>query len=175
MRAASSQGTQITECFPCPDGWGRRLCGFFAIIRASNTMPTRNHKNRFAAICCLLAVASLYSPLAAAVSAATGMACCTGRQCSIALHHRASDPASSSEAQAHNCGHAGPTVSACTLSCRRDSERAMVAPGFFIVPQSNFLIGEAPGKVVSIAPYPIEFTFLPDLLSPPPRISLLLL
>src|ERR1700687_767302 len=132
-------------------------------------MPIR--KNRLPAVCCLLAVASFYSPLVAAVSAATGMSCCTGRQCSIALHHH-----TPSNGQAHDCDHQAPTLSACSMSCCRDSERTLLPhTGLFIVPQFTFLIGQAPPKVVSTAAYPPQLTFLPDPLSPPPRTSLLLL
>jgi hypothetical protein len=172
--AARSGGISATFSTPPLDGTKKNPAArFFAIIKLGNPpMPPRNRKNRLPAICCLLAVASFYSPLVAAVSAATGTSCCTGRQCSIALHHHADTPSNS---QAHDCAHDALTLSACSMCCCRDSERTILPSGLFIVPEFAFLMGQAPPIVVYSVAYPLQFTFLPDLLSPPPRPSLLLL
>src|SRR6202011_4934529 len=113
-------------------------------------------KHPFAAICCLLAIASFYSPLLAAVSAATGMSCCTGRQCSVALHHHTNTP---SNGQAHDCDHHAPSVSACSISCCRDSERTILPTTFFIVPEFTFLIGQPPPKPAPRPPPRLQLTF----------------
>src|SRR5215470_20179985 len=60
----------------------------------------------FGALACLLAIAVLYAPLAAAAFSPSAMACCTAGFCNIPKHHHKSKPSTSPDSVAtHEAGH----------------------------------------------------------------------
>jgi len=78
---------------------------------------------------CLLAVASLFAPLAGAAWSASTMDCCTGDHCTIPKHHHR-------KAAAHmNCDHdnAG-GLTECSMSCCQDEERPWATAMIFVMP-----------------------------------------
>jgi len=132
-------------------------------------MVRRSH-NRFrtaAAWVCLLAVALLYAPVAAVAWPALDAACCTGNQCKVAEHHHRDTP-QKHEAE-RDCGHEMAGMSACAMSCCRDSERALMAATAFLLPvgleiQASEIFTVA-NQVSRCGEIPNPF----EPLSPPPR------
>lgn len=157
-----------------------RLNSFFAIIRSTYNLmrsPSHNRSSRFAAVCCLLAVALLHAPLAAAVSAAAGMPCCTGSQCSVALyrHSHNPSPAPASSSHAKDCGHeerAATGISSCNMSCCHDVDRAIVGSGLFLLPQTGIFVGTVQIGLATTSAKPAEMSFGLEPPSPPPRVTL---
>ena len=131
---------------------------------------------RKAAACiCLLAVALLYAPLAAATFAARGMDCCAGGFCPVrGHHHKTQKSAVPQDAMPMDCGHdmnghgvAG--MSECSMSCCQSPEHFISIPGTFVLPDATVLpgAGELVGSVQVSAPE--EISRLSKPLSPPPR------
>jgi hypothetical protein len=134
-------------------------------IRMTNRL--QNRSRFFCSIACLLAMALLYAPLAAAAWSSYQAACCTSGQCPIKEHHHHQTPAAPGNHM--DCGHETFGMTACSMSCCHDPERAFVSSVVFVFP--------APLKILepSALHTPIALTKLPDLLrsieplSPPPR------
>jgi hypothetical protein len=109
----------------------------------------KHNRNRLiGALACLLAIAVLYAPLAAAVVSPSLMACCTKGFCNIPKHHHKSDATSSSPATApatphEDCGHnmaanvAG--MSDCSMDCCQTHETPAVSSVTFVMPPVFFV------------------------------------
>jgi hypothetical protein len=131
---------------------------------------TIRHQNRtryFCSITCWLAVVLLYAPLAAAAWSSYQSACCASGECPIKGHHHHQSP--SAPEKQMDCGHEMFGMTACSMSCCHDPERAFVSSAFFVFP--------APIKMIELSALlrHIAFTKLLDLhrsiepLYPPPR------
>jgi len=135
-----------------------------------------HHRTRLiGALACLLAIAVLYAPLAAAAFSPSVMACCTSGFCNIPRHHHKSAPATSEAAAAshEDCGHdmaakmAG--MSDCSMDCCQThdtpavSSVAFVMPPVFFVPLSLHVTRAAETVRAIEIPRAIEPA------SPPPR------
>jgi hypothetical protein len=83
----------------------------------------------FAAWACLLAVASLFTPLAGAAWSASAMDCCTGDHCTIPEHHHR-------KAAAHlDCDHDNSGgLTECSMSCCQDQDRPFATAMNFVMP-----------------------------------------
>jgi len=117
-----------------------------------------------AAWVCLLAVASLFAPLAGAAWLASAMDCCTGDHCTIPKHHH-------HKAAAHlNCDHdnAGGQTE-CSMSCCQDEERFLATAMIFVMPL--LAMSSAPLHVTPAleASRSIEIPRSVQPLVPPPR------
>jgi hypothetical protein len=129
----------------------------------------QNRSRSFFAAICLLAVALLYAPLAAAAWSSYATACCGSDQCPIKEHHHQQSPAPPENHM--DCGHEMARLSACTMSCCQNSDRQAITSMAFVLPSavsvpplaafaSAFEFPKLPDSLLSIAP-----------LSPPPRLS----
>jgi hypothetical protein len=139
-----------------------------------------NRSNRFAASLCLLAVLLLHGPLAAEAWDSARMACCTGSQCSVASHRHAHNSSSkaASSSQAEDCAHqasAALKVDSCTMSCCHDGERAMIAPGLFLLPQTHIFVGIVQIGFAAVRAKSAEVSFGLEPPLPPPRTALAVL
>ena len=135
-------------------------------------------------VACLLAIAFLYAPMAAAAFSASAMACCAAGFCNIPSHHHKSkvatsaESASTQEAGHSDCGHdmsakvADKTAAMndCSMDCCRTHEApAAVGSVTFVMPPVFFVaismhVTRTPEVARAIEiPRAIE----PD--SPPPR------
>jgi hypothetical protein len=113
---------------------------------------------------CLLAVASLFAPLAGAAWSTSAMDCCTGDHCTIPKHHH-------HKAAAHlNCDHdnAGGRTE-CSMSCCQDEERFLATAMIFVMPL--LAMSSAPLHVTPAleASRSIEIPRSVQPLVPPPR------
>jgi hypothetical protein len=132
--------------------------------------PTQNRRRVLSALVCLLAVAFLYVPFAAAAWSSHAMACCTKGYCNIPQHHHKKAPASSTTAE--DCGHEGHNMSGlmdCSMSCCQDPDKPVVTSVAFVLPPATItasatIVTRAVERVHSIE---IPRTIEP--LSPPPR------
>jgi hypothetical protein len=136
------------------------------------------------ALACLLAIAFLYAPMAAAAFSTAAMACCTAGFCNIPEHHHKSKVATSPESAAtheaghEDCGHdmSGkvggkmPGMSDCSMDCCQTHETpaaigsvTFVMPPVFFVAMSMHVTRAAESARAIEIPRAIE----PD--SPPPR------
>lgn len=139
---------------------------FLPVVRV---MTRRRHQlARVASACvCMLAVAFLHAPLAAALWAAQTMPCCTGDHCPIAAHHHQKTPAK--PAPEMNCGHDLGGLMSCTMSCCESTDRPMVASLAFLPSHVSPVITQL---FVTPAPAVIQAIELPrstEPLSPPPK------
>jgi hypothetical protein len=129
----------------------------------------RTPQTRFrllAAWACLLAVASLFAPLAGAAWSTSTMDCCTGDHCTIPKHHHRN-------AAAHlDCDHdnAG-GLTACSMSCCQDEQRPFAAAMNFVMPLQ--VVSSAPVHMTSAlqATRSIEIPRSVQPLVPPPRFT----
>jgi len=118
---------------------------------------------------CMLAVALLYAPFAAAVISARAAACCTSGHCPIPQHHRHSSHAA--PASPMDCRHNMSSAAECSLSCCHTPERAFLFPVAFLLPHVTPLATPACAMRASQAR---EISELPRTIeppSPPPRLS----
>jgi hypothetical protein len=151
------------------------------------TLNRRNHNRQrvLGALACLLAIAFLYAPLAAAAFSPSAMACCADGFCNIPKHHHKSkaatspDPAVTHEAGHEACGH---DVSAkvgdkmagmndCSMDCCQTHETpaaigsvTFVMPPVFFVPVSMDVTRA--GEITRA----IEIPRAIEPASPPPRL-----
>src|SRR5262245_61906789 len=83
----------------------------------------------FAAWICLLAVASLFAPLAGAAWSLSSMDCCTGDHCTIPKHHHRQAPIQA------DCDHESSVgLTNCSMSCCQDEERVFATAMNFVMP-----------------------------------------
>jgi hypothetical protein len=142
----------------------------------------RAHHNRqrlLGALACLLAILSLYAPLAAGAFSPSAMACCTGGFCNIPKHHHKNkvvvnpDSGSSHEAGHEDCGHnmaANVTgMSDCSMDCCQTHETPAVGSVTFVMPPVFF--APVSMHVTRAADYvrAIEIPRAIEPASPPPR------
>ena len=131
--------------------------------------PKRNRLRTVSAWLCLLAVTSLYAPLAAAAWSTRAFACCTGDHCPIKGHHHRQAPTRQSSPM--DCGHDVTEMMACSMSCCQDSDHTLLAAHTFVLP---YVISvSAPGdsaRAVEKA-CTIERSPYSEPVSPPPRFS----
>jgi hypothetical protein len=136
------------------------------------------------ALACLLAVAFLYAPLAAAAFSPSSMACCTAGFCNIPKHHHKKAATNPDATIAHesgheDCGHdmsgkvasksAG--MSDCSMDCCQEHETPaaigsvtfVMPPVFFVAVSMHETRADETARAIEI-PRAIE----PD--SPPPRL-----
>jgi hypothetical protein len=132
-------------------------------------MTRRRHQRAtvISACMCMLAVALLYAPLAAAVWAAQTMACCTGDHCPIAAHHHHKAPAE--PAHEMDCGHGMSSLMSCTMSCCETTDRPMVTSLAFPLPDLSYVTAEFSVTRLSETPQVLELPRSIEPLSPPPR------
>ena len=142
----------------------------------------RVHHNRqrlFGALACLLAILSLYAPLAAAAFSPSAMACCTGGFCNIPKHHHKNkvvvnpDSASTHEAGHEDCGHnmaANVTgMSDCSMDCCQTHETPAVGSVAFVMPPVFFVPLSVHVTPAADAARAIEIPRSIEPASPPPR------
>jgi hypothetical protein len=128
----------------------------------------RSQRATFVSACmCLLAVALLYAPLAAAVWAAHNMSCCTGDYCPLTAHHHQKAPAE--PAHEMNCGDDMGALTSCTMSCCQTTDRPIVTAIAFVLPDLSFASMSCTVAQVAEAPPAIELPGALATLSPPPR------
>jgi hypothetical protein len=135
---------------------------------ACMTIRRQNRSRSFFAAICLLAVALLYAPLAAAAWSSYSASCCTSDQCPIKEHHRQRLPAPPENHM--DCGHEMAGLSACTMSCCQNPDRPAITSVAFVLPPAV--------SIPPLAAFASAFEFpklLDSLLSiaplfPPPRL-----
>lgn len=122
-----------------------------------------------AAWICLVALAFLYAPLAAAALVAHGLDCCAGGYCPVREHHHHKQTPASEAPM--DCGHDMSGITACSMSCCQDSVRPAVTPAIFLLPGFALVPAgrEAIRPVVVAHSSRISRAVKP--LSPPPRLS----
>jgi hypothetical protein len=132
------------------------------------------------ALACLLAIAVLYAPLAAAAFSPSAMACCTGGFCNIPNHHhkRNVTPAPNAAASHEDCGHnmsakvggqmAG--MNDCSMDCCRTHETpAAVGSVTFVMPPVFFVPVSMHVTRAGVSVHAIEIPRAIEPASPPPR------
>jgi hypothetical protein len=123
--------------------WERR---FRSILNRTN----HNRQRVLSALACLLAIAFLYAPLAAAAFSPSAMACCTAGFCNIPKHHHKSKvatspaPVATHESGHEDCGHdmAGKLagMNDCSMDCCQSHETpAAVGSVTFVMPPVFFV------------------------------------
>jgi hypothetical protein len=136
------------------------------------------------ALACLLAVLSLYAPMAAAAFAPSAIACCTAGFCNIPGHHHKSKVSTSPESvSTHEAGHedCGHDMSAkvadkttamndCSMDCCQTHEApAAVGSVTFVMPPVFFVaISMHVTRATEVA-HAIEIPRAIEPDSPPPR------
>lgn len=127
------------------------------------------------ALACLLAIAVLYAPLAAAALSPSLMACCTNGFCNIPKHHHKSAVATNPDSTAshEDCGHnmAGKMagMSDCSMDCCQTHETPAVSSVTFVMPPVFFV---AISMHVTRAAETVRVMEIPRAIepaSPPPR------
>jgi hypothetical protein len=127
------------------------------------------------ALACLLAIAVLYAPLAAAAFSPSAMACCTGGFCNIPQHHHKSKatPAPDSAGSHEDCGHAMSGkmagVSDCSMDCCQDHETPAVSSVTFVMPPAVFVPVSVHMTRAAETVRAIEIPRAIEPASPPPR------
>jgi hypothetical protein len=152
------QGTSFSE---------RREAKWFIMCARSSPMekcaPSRFQF--FAAWACLLAVMSLFAPLAGAAWSSSAMDCCTGDHCTIPKHHHRQAPANA------DCdSDGGASLTHCSMSCCQDQDRPFATAMNFVMPA---LASAAALRCVTPtldAPRSVEIPRPVQPLLPPPRI-----
>ncbi len=145
--------------------------GRFALLcwRANRTVTDLNAKPSriLPAWLCLLAAALLLAPFAGAAWSARAGACCTADHCPIPEHHHSKAPVHSVD-----CEHEIAGMTDCSMRCCQTSDHPLVAPLAFVLPvaasvaRPDGALGAAP--VLRLNGLPRS----PEVLSPPPRLSL---
>jgi hypothetical protein len=106
-----------------------------------------NRFRLFAARCCLLAVASLFAPLAGAVWSSSAIDCCTGDHCTIPKHHHPKAPVHA------DCDHGNGTgLTECSMSCCQDEDRPFATTMNFVMPPT--VIVSAPTDTIGAVDAP---------------------
>src|SRR5262249_52849773 len=127
--------------------WRVRIETLWRIIRLMDYMGEAAHSRArlAAAWLCLLAALALYAPLGAAAWLAHGMACWAGDHCPIKEHHH---PKKQLAPRAQGgCGHEMGEMVSCSMACCDDSERSVVTPVAFVLPDDR--LASVPLFVVS--------------------------
>jgi hypothetical protein len=97
------------------------------------------------------------------------MSCCTGEYCPIAQHHHPKKQASPHSDM--DCGHDTGEMMNCSMSCCQGSEKPLVTPVAFVLPDVAF--ASAPigvtGAADTLRSLEIPRSLKP--LSPPPRFA----
>jgi hypothetical protein len=142
------------------------------------TLIGRNHnRRRLLGLACLLAIAALYAPLAAAAFSPSAMACCTSGFCNIPKHHHksnASTPASASAGSHEDCGHnvsgkmAG--INDCSMDCCQAHETTAVNSVAFVMPPVFFVPASMDVTRTTEIVRAIEIPRTTEPASPPPRL-----
>jgi hypothetical protein len=125
---------------------------------------------------CLLAVALLWMPVAAAAWSAHVMACCDGKMCTTQGHQhnkQTQKPANDAGAPM-NCGHAkgepqSDSMMNCAMSCCQQQEQFTSAGVIYVLPEAvaqNVFVAAERSVLVADAK---EITVRCGPLSPPPR------
>lgn len=148
---------------------GGIFCRNIGLLR-THTLRTRlpNRRPLFSVGLCLLAVALLYAPFAAAAWSARGMACCAGDHCPIPQHHHRKAPIAPDVAD--DCGHNMGGLSACTMSCCNTTDRQLASPVAFVLPALTTLSVSAEETSLLASRSSLEFSRVVKPLSPPPRL-----
>ena len=139
------------------------------IYRLTCHMQTarQNRRRSVVASICLLIVALLYAPLAAAAWSSYQSACCTSGQCKIPAHHHQKTPTTPSHHM--DCGHEMSGMIYCAMSCCHDSDRSLLTSIAFVLPAG---VSAARSTTIS-SPIelakPLDFPRSIEPLSPPPR------
>jgi len=127
--------------------------------------PTAQSRFRaFAAWVCLLAVASLFAPLAGAAWSLNSMDCCNGDHCTVPKHHHRQAPVQA------DCDHENSSsLMNCSMSCCQDEERVFATAMNFVMPPA--VADSAPADSVGAvqATRAIEIPRAVQPLIPPPR------
>ena len=116
---------------------------------------------------CLLAVALLYGPFAAAAFSARAAACCTPGYCPLAENHRSKAPAAPSSPK--NCGHDMAGMASCSMSCCQSPDRPAVTPFAFLLPSPISPIVPVGATESATALKTVEIPQSIEPASPPPR------
>ncbi|MBZ5702992.1 MAG: hypothetical protein LAN84_14250 [Acidobacteriia bacterium] len=116
---------------------------------------------------CLLAVALLYAPFAAAAYSARTADCCAAGRCPISGHHPSQAPAAPGSPM--DCGHAMAGMGSCSISCCESPERAAVTPLAFLLPAPAAPIVPAGASEFSTALQTAEIPRTLEPVAPPPR------
>jgi len=116
---------------------------------------------------CLLAVALLYAPFAAAAYSARAADCCAGGHCPVSEHHPSKVPVAPSSPM--DCGHAMAGMASCSVSCCQSLERPAVTPLAFLLPSPASPIVRAGATEFTTALKIIEIPRSLEPISPPPR------
>jgi hypothetical protein len=154
--------------------------GFFGLTL---NRRNRNQQRMLGALACLLAIATLYAPLAAAAFSPSAMACCTGGFCNIPKHHHKSkaaanpDSTATHEAGHEDCGHdssgkvAGkmPEMNDCSMDCCQTHETPAVSSVTFVMPPVFFLPASMDVTRSDESVRAIEIPRAIEPASPPPR------
>ncbi len=154
----------------------RHFCGLWSVDRAYDSLIARmelvNHRTQnrcrtLAALVCLLAVAFLYAPFAAAAWSSHAMACCTDGFCNIPKHHHKKAPVHSTASE--ECDHATGGMMDCSMSCCQDPDKPAVTSMAFVLPPAAFAASaiSVTDSVERVHSIEIPRTIAP--LSPPPR------
>jgi hypothetical protein len=160
--------------------WTPRLDYHGEVIFRSILSRKNHHRSRFiGALACLLAIAVLYAPLAAAAFSPSAMACCTNGFCNIPKHHHKSkvvvnpDSASTHEAGHEDCGHnmaANVTgMSDCSMDCCQTHETPAVGSVTFVMPPVFFAPTSMHVTRAAETARAIEIPRSIEPASPPPR------
>ncbi len=140
-------------------------------MTARNQNRHQHRYRRFFAAICLLAVAFLHIPLAAAYWTSYKASCCASDHCPIKEHHHKAPAAPANHpAKDMDCGHEMPSVAACTMSCCQNPDRPAVATALFVLPfplRATELVAVKRGIELS---KPQDFLVSIEPLSPPPRL-----
>jgi hypothetical protein len=159
----------VVPCIWLPIDCGRRLSG--VSLRWFRVSSLKQKRPRMAAAWfCLLAVALLHAPLAAAALLAYGVDCCVGGFCNVPEHHHHKQPpAPSQHSSPMDCGQDKSGMASCSISCCKDPARPALVPGAFLLPSLSF----APAAVKVLRSVQLtsslEISRFVKPISPPPR------
>jgi hypothetical protein len=173
--AASVAAAPKVEKLQLSDNFSCFHCGIRLMIYRPGTVivnvnrRSQDRRRILAALVCLLAVAFLYAPFAAAAWSSHAMACCTDGFCNIPKHHHKKAPAHSTASE--DCDHAMGGMMDCSMSCCQDPDRPAVTSMAFVLPPVTFAFSAmgVTGAVERVHLLEIPRTIAP--LSPPPRID----
>jgi hypothetical protein len=133
------------------------------------------------ALACLLAIAALYAPLAAAAFSPSAMACCANGLCNIPSHHHKTSAAATTPAATgshEDCGHDMSTkvdgkmagMNDCSMDCCQTHETpAAVGSVTFVMPPVFFVAVSMDVTRAGEITRAIEIPRAIEPASPPPR------
>jgi hypothetical protein len=144
-----------------------------------STLSNRHHNRGrvIGALACLLAIAFLYAPLAAAAFSPSAMACCANGLCNIPSHHHKSSATTTTPASTgshEDCGHnmAGKMASMteCSMDCCQTHETpaAVGSVTFVMAPMFHVTVSMDVTRAGEIT-RAIEIPRTIEPVSPPPR------